>query len=343
MTATLRGRKHTIPITIWYSQDLRRLGFLCSFWAKKSSEQELVAAYHAVLQHAWQAQKQAGIDLVGIDGTMYDQVLDMCCLLGLVPDRFKEKKLSGLDLYFAMARGYEGAPALDMSKYLNTNYHYLVRIVLVNVDDIFQPLADQVAPGVRSRGRLRKRCPPSRISRSGLSFNGMDRMFNHVSSRLHLRCKASAWSHANPCIVACMCMPCAAAACVSSDNTLGNRHCIRSGIHGPGARSVRHDSAGTRRRLCPAKGEDGTGHPWCGDSSPNAHWPHHNGKTGETDQHQCASFRAKAHSRLPRSLEASAGTQGSCSATSCCREMSIMNTGIACALASNTAPTSSPC
>ena len=49
----------------------------------------------------------------------------MCVLLGLVPERFSA--LKGLDLYFAMARGYEGAPALDMSKYLNTNYHYLVR------------------------------------------------------------------------------------------------------------------------------------------------------------------------------------------------------------------------
>lgn len=56
---------------------------------------------------------------------IYMQVLDMCMTLGLVPDRFKS--LKGLELYFAMARGYEGAPALDMSKYLNTNYHYLVR------------------------------------------------------------------------------------------------------------------------------------------------------------------------------------------------------------------------
>lgn len=51
----------------------------------------------------------------------------MVFLLGLAPDRFKAKNLSGLDLYFALCRGHEGAPALDMSKYLNTNYHYLVR------------------------------------------------------------------------------------------------------------------------------------------------------------------------------------------------------------------------
>lgn len=59
----------------------------------------------------------------------------MGLVLGLVPDRFKTQGLSGLDLYFAMARGYEGAPALDMSKYLNTNYHYLVRCCNSTVEE----------------------------------------------------------------------------------------------------------------------------------------------------------------------------------------------------------------
>ena len=68
---------------------------------------------------------RAGIDLVGVDSTLYDQVLDMTWSLGLVPDRFSH--LEGLQLYFAMARGHKDAPALDMSKYFNTNYHYLVR------------------------------------------------------------------------------------------------------------------------------------------------------------------------------------------------------------------------
>ena len=63
---------------------------------------------------------------MGVDSTLYDQVLDTCITLGLVPERFQQLQLSGLDLYFAMARGYRGAQALDMSKYFNTNYHYLV-------------------------------------------------------------------------------------------------------------------------------------------------------------------------------------------------------------------------
>lgn len=66
----------------------------------------------------------AGISKVGLDGTLYDQVLDWIFALGLAPARFS--KLSGYDLYFAMARGTEGAVALDMSKFFDTNYHYMV-------------------------------------------------------------------------------------------------------------------------------------------------------------------------------------------------------------------------
>lgn len=74
---------------------------------------------------AWRTQRDAGIDLVGLDGTDYDHVLDMACTLGLVPPRFQH--LRGLERYFAMARGAVDTPALDMSKYLNTNYHFMVR------------------------------------------------------------------------------------------------------------------------------------------------------------------------------------------------------------------------
>ena len=66
----------------------------------------------------------SGIAKVGLDGTLYDQVLDWVFALGLAPARFQ--KLSGYDLYFAMARGTEGAVALDMSKFFDTNYHYMV-------------------------------------------------------------------------------------------------------------------------------------------------------------------------------------------------------------------------
>jgi 5-methyltetrahydropteroyltriglutamate--homocysteine methyltransferase len=73
--------------------------------------------------------------LIGLDSTHYDQVLDMCFTLGLIPPRFEKQQ--GLDQYFAMARGAEGVSALDMSKYFNTNYHYLVCIQLVQLQELY--------------------------------------------------------------------------------------------------------------------------------------------------------------------------------------------------------------
>lgn len=64
---------------------------------------------------AWKEQADAGLSLIALDGTLYDHILDFAVTyLGLVPSRFAG--LSGLDLYFAAARGVKGATALDMSK-----------------------------------------------------------------------------------------------------------------------------------------------------------------------------------------------------------------------------------
>ena len=95
------------------------------YWAGKLRESELLEVSESVQQADWQKQAAAGVTRVGIDGTLYDQVLDTTFLLGTVPTRFKDYQ--GLPLYFAMARGAEGVSALDLSKFYDTNYHYLVR------------------------------------------------------------------------------------------------------------------------------------------------------------------------------------------------------------------------
>ncbi|PNW85318.1 hypothetical protein CHLRE_03g180750v5 [Chlamydomonas reinhardtii] len=92
-----------------------------SYFKGDSGEAELLAVAHKVQSDAWALQKAAGIAVIGLDGTLYDQVLDTITWLGAIPPRFKH--LSGLQRYYAMARG--GA-ALDMSKFFDTNYHYLV-------------------------------------------------------------------------------------------------------------------------------------------------------------------------------------------------------------------------
>ncbi len=73
-------------------------------------------------------QQASGIDLIPVnDFTFYDHMLDTAAMFGLVPGRFGyEGGEVPLSAYFAMARGSEGAPACEMTKWFNTNYHYIV-------------------------------------------------------------------------------------------------------------------------------------------------------------------------------------------------------------------------
>lgn len=104
-----------------------------SYWKGKSTTEELLSVSNEVQRKAWAVQKDAGVSLIGLDGTLYDQMLDWTYYLGVTPPRFQH--LSGLDQYFAMARGAEGTPALDMSKFFDTNYHFMVP----ELDDASEP------------------------------------------------------------------------------------------------------------------------------------------------------------------------------------------------------------
>ncbi|MEQ8957513.1 MAG: 5-methyltetrahydropteroyltriglutamate--homocysteine S-methyltransferase, partial [Coleofasciculus sp. C2-GNP5-27] len=96
-----------------------------SFWSNKLDAESLWETVRQVEETNWQTQREAGINRIGIgDATLYDSVLDWSIYLGLIPERFRH--LSGLEQYFAMARGKEGIPALEMTKWFDTNYHYLV-------------------------------------------------------------------------------------------------------------------------------------------------------------------------------------------------------------------------
>lgn len=98
------------------------------YWAGESDEANLLATGRAVREAAWRVQRDAGIDLIPCnDFSFYDHVLDTICLVGLVPERFgpPEPEVS-FRTYFAMARGAPGIPALELTKWFDTNYHYLV-------------------------------------------------------------------------------------------------------------------------------------------------------------------------------------------------------------------------
>ncbi len=111
---------------------LRELKFASEKYFRNEIElAELLQTAKELRETHWNTQKKAGIDYISCnDFSLYDMVLDTAVLLGIVPKRYKDLKLSEKDTYFAMARGYQGASgdvkALAMKKWFNTNYHYIV-------------------------------------------------------------------------------------------------------------------------------------------------------------------------------------------------------------------------
>ena len=103
-----------------------------SFWKKEINEDYLFKKISEIKKSNWIKQKKSGINYIpSNDFSLYDHVLDMCLTLNVIPDRFnKLKKKNILDLYFAMARGYKNGKldlkAMEMTKWFDTNYHYIV-------------------------------------------------------------------------------------------------------------------------------------------------------------------------------------------------------------------------
>ncbi|MQQ99112.1 5-methyltetrahydropteroyltriglutamate--homocysteine S-methyltransferase [Glaciimonas soli] len=99
-----------------------------AFWAGESDETALRATGATLRERHWQTQADAGLDLVTVgDFAWYDQVLNTLALLGAIPARFgfDPQQLSLAD-YFTLARGSKQHFAMEMTKWFDTNYHYLV-------------------------------------------------------------------------------------------------------------------------------------------------------------------------------------------------------------------------
>ncbi|MBD2848298.1 5-methyltetrahydropteroyltriglutamate--homocysteine S-methyltransferase [Paenibacillus sp. IB182496] len=99
-----------------------------AYWAGKLDEAALHAELKAIRLGNLQRQREKGIDVIPVgDFTYYDHVLDTTAMLGLIPDRFGHTGGEpGLDVYYAVARGSKEAAASEMTKWFNTNYHYIV-------------------------------------------------------------------------------------------------------------------------------------------------------------------------------------------------------------------------
>jgi len=95
------------------------------YWAKQTDFNEVKYVASQLKKRHWTYQKEAKIDFIASnDFSYYDNMLDTTILLGAIPQRFKE--LKDEELYFAMARGNQDCVAMEMTKWFNTNYHYIV-------------------------------------------------------------------------------------------------------------------------------------------------------------------------------------------------------------------------
>src|SRR6266576_2791402 len=102
------------------------------YWGGKVSLPDLLKTGAELRARHWRLQQDAGIDLLpSNDFSYYDRMLDMCALLGAVPKRYGwAGGPVDIDTYFAMARGVQSGrrhvTAMEMTKWFDTNYHYLV-------------------------------------------------------------------------------------------------------------------------------------------------------------------------------------------------------------------------
>ncbi len=105
------------------------------FWSGKIGEDALLEQAASLRKQHWLLQQSLGLQHIpSNDFSLYDQVLDTIAMVGAVPERYSwhESKVE-LSTYFAMARGMEhdqeqseAIPAMEMTKWFDTNYHYIV-------------------------------------------------------------------------------------------------------------------------------------------------------------------------------------------------------------------------
>lgn len=95
------------------------------YWSKQTDFNEVKFVAESLRKRHWNYQKEAKIDFISSnDFSYYDNMLDTSILLGAIPKRFEN--LKDEELYFAMARGNDSCVAMEMTKWFNTNYHYIV-------------------------------------------------------------------------------------------------------------------------------------------------------------------------------------------------------------------------
>ncbi|WP_053803809.1 5-methyltetrahydropteroyltriglutamate--homocysteine S-methyltransferase [Streptomyces rimosus] len=98
------------------------------YWKDRVTADALMETARGLRRANWQQLVDAGVHEVPTgDFSYYDHVLDTSVMVGAVPDRHRAAvEADALDGYFAMARGTQDVAPLEMTKWFDTNYHYLV-------------------------------------------------------------------------------------------------------------------------------------------------------------------------------------------------------------------------
>lgn len=99
-----------------------------AFWEGKLEESEFHEQLREIRLNHLRKQQESGIDLIAVnDFSYYDHILDTATMFGIVPKRFPyEGGIVPLSVYYGIARGTKDATASEMTKWFNTNYHYIV-------------------------------------------------------------------------------------------------------------------------------------------------------------------------------------------------------------------------
>jgi 5-methyltetrahydropteroyltriglutamate--homocysteine methyltransferase len=127
------------------------------YWAGRTSRTELENVAATLRRDMWKGLADAGLDSVPVNTfSYYDQVLDTAVLLGALPDRAAQIP-DDLDRYFAAARGNKDVAPLEMTKWFDTNYHYIVPEIepatkfSLNPDKVLSELKEALEQGIPAR------------------------------------------------------------------------------------------------------------------------------------------------------------------------------------------------
>ncbi|WP_199613953.1 5-methyltetrahydropteroyltriglutamate--homocysteine S-methyltransferase [Paenibacillus alkalitolerans] len=99
-----------------------------AFWSGKLIESEFHSQLQEIRLNHLRKQREKGIDFIAVnDFSYYDHMLDTAAMFGIIPKRFSyQGGAVPLSVYYGMARGTKDSAACEMTKWFNTNYHYIV-------------------------------------------------------------------------------------------------------------------------------------------------------------------------------------------------------------------------